>query len=260
MSGEILNIQNLTVALRSEKGERTIVENFSLKIPAKKIVALVGGSGSGKTTTGLAVLGLLAPALTVTQGKIIFEGRDLLQLNPEDIRRVRGKEIAMIFQEPLYAFNPLFRIGKQINEVLVYHTAITPQQRQWKILELLAQAGINDPKRVAESFPHQLSGGMRQRAMIAQAIAASPKLIIADEPTSNLDVTLQARIMELFRKLRDEFGMTILLITHDLGVVAHLADEVAVLSKGAVVESGKTKEVLSHPKHPFTAQLMEAFQ
>ncbi len=260
MNWEILNIQNLTVALKADQGERAIVQNFSFKVPAKKIVALVGGSGSGKTTTGLAVLRLLAPALTVTQGKIIFEGRDLLELAPEEIRRVRGKEISMIFQEPLYAFNPLFRIGKQIEEVLVYHTDLSQRQRQERILELLNKAGIAEPKRVAESFPHQLSGGMRQRAMIAQAIAASPKLIIADEPTSNMDVTLQARIMELFRKLKSEFGMTILLITHDLGVVAHLADEVAVLSKGAVVESGNTKEVLSHPRHPFTRQLMEAFQ
>ena len=166
----------------------------------------------------------------------------------------------MVFQEPLYAFNPVFSIGGQIEEVLRAHSALSVRQRRERILELLNLVGLPDPKRTAGNYPHQLSGGMRQRAMIAQAIAAGPKLIIADEPTSNLDVTLQANIMELFRKLKDELKLSILLITHDLGMVAHMADHVAVMTEGQIVERGTTREVLEKPQHPYTRALMEAIE
>ncbi len=256
----VLKIAGLGVNAFDGMDHKRIVNSFNLIVEKEKIVALVGGSGSGKTTTGLAILRLLPEALMVHSGKIIFEGRDLLALSLEEMRQLRGAEIGMVFQEPLYAFNPVFRIGDQIKEVLIFHSSLGSEQRQKRILELLNLVGISEPQRIANSYPHQLSGGMRQRAMIAQAIAGDPKLIIADEPTSNLDVTLQAHIIELFRKLKDELRLSILLITHDLGMVEHLADEVAVLSGGRVIESGPTKEILQHPNSEYTKQLMAAFR
>ena len=253
----ILEIRKLTIDVEPDPPKR-IVEAVDLKLQANEILALVGGSGSGKTTLGLAVMGLLAPALKVKSGEIIFAGEDLLKLPLEKMREVRGRSIGFIFQEPLQAFNPLFPIGYQIEEVLVFHTELSATQRQERVAELLALVEISEPRRVAASFPHQLSGGMRQRAMIAQAIAANPKLVIADEPTSSLDVTLQAKIMELFRRLRKELGLSILLITHDLGMVKHLADRVAVMNAGKIVESGSVAEIIQRPQHGYTKELMEA--
>src|SRR3989338_7820556 len=252
----MLQIDQLSIGLAQSK--KSIVRNVSLTVKAQTITALVGGSGSGKTTTGLAILRLLPEALSIQKGEIIFNGENLLKLSPESMRRMRGKSIGMIFQEPLTAFNPVFTIFYQIEEVLQTHTQLPTIKRQERIYELLDLVGITDPKRVAASFPHQLSGGMRQRAMIAQAIAASASLIIADEPTSSLDVTLQARIIELFKNLKTKLNVTILLITHDLGVVRHLADEMAVMHKGEIVESGATKQIMGSPKHEYTCQLMEA--
>lgn len=254
----LLTIKNLTIAVRDVSQEKILVNGLNLEIPPLKIVALVGGSGSGKTTMGLSILRLLAPAVRIRQGEIIFKGQNLLKCSKDQMRSIRGKEMSMVFQEPLNAFNPVFTIGDQIKEVLQTHTEIFSRKIPEKIQELLKRCGIKDASRVMQSYPHQLSGGLRQRAMIAQAIAAGPKLIIADEPTSNLDVTWQAHIMELFRTLRDELKISMLLITHDLGMVAHLADQVAVLCEGKVVECGETKEVLARPKHPYTMELMEA--
>lgn len=256
MKEDLLVVENLTVAVAG----KNIVSAASLEVPALSVTALVGGSGSGKTTIGLAVLRLLPLGLVVFQGRILFAGEDVLNSSEERMRLLRGKEIGMVFQEPLYAFNPVFSIGDQIEEVLRVHSALNARQRRERILELLNLVGLPDPKRIAGNYPHQLSGGMRQRAMIAQAIAAGPKLIIADEPTSNLDVTLQANIMELFRKLKDELKLSILLITHDLGMVAHMADHVAVMTEGKIVERGTTREVLEDPKHPYTRTLMEAIE
>ena len=254
----LLTIKNLTIAVQDSSRERILVDGLNLEIPPFKIMALVGGSGSGKTTTGLSILRLLPPALRVWQGEIIFNGQNLLKYSEDQMRSIRGKEISMIFQEPLNAFNPVFTIGYQIQEVLETHANFSHTKISAKVQELLKMCGIKDSVRISQSYPHQLSGGLRQRAMIAQAIAAGPQLIIADEPTSNLDVTWQAHIMELFRTLRNELKISILLITHDLGMVAHLADQVAVLSDGKIVESGETKDVLEHPQHPFTKELMEA--
>lgn len=254
----LLSIKNLSVLVSGTSGEKAIVSDLSLDVAERSIVALVGGSGSGKTTTGLAVLRLLPPELQLRGGPILWEGRNVLQFSQERMRALRGKEMAMVFQEPLNAFNPVFKIGRQIDEVLKYHTPLTAPQRRDKTFEWFKTVGLGDPKRVYESYPHQLSGGMRQRAMIAQAIALHPKLVIADEPTSSLDVTLQARIIELFQKLRDELKLSILLITHDLGVVKHLSDEVIVLSGGKIVEAGKTKTVLSEPRQDYTRQLLAA--
>lgn len=259
MSAEpLLRLNNITVTAGGTAGTKILVDRIHLEIPALSITALVGGSGSGKTTTGLAVLRLLPLGLRIQDGGIFFNGEDLLRASPERMRQVRGGGISMVFQEPLNAFNPVFTIGSQVDEVLQFHTNLNRPQRQRRVLELLDLAGLPEPKHTAANYPHQLSGGMRQRAMIAQAIAANPKLIIADEPTSNLDVTLQARIIELFKKLKDELKLSILLITHDLGMVAHMADNVAVMTGGRIVEKGATAGVLNNPKHEYTRELMEA--
>jgi ABC-type dipeptide/oligopeptide/nickel transport system ATPase component len=256
----ILQIKDLTITVYEPDGERALIQGLSFDVPAQSIVSLVGGSGSGKTTTGLAILRLLPSAIRIKQGEIIFRDRDLLKVTEDEMRQVRGREIGMVFQEPLYAFNPVFSIGYQIDEVLKCHTRLSGKERRDRMIELLRTVGFKDPQRVVGNYPHQLSGGMRQRAMIAQAIAANPVLLLADEPTSNLDVTLQARIMELFRKLRDELKISILLITHDLGVVSHLADETVVLSEGRIVERGPTKDMLADPKHLFTNQLISIYR
>jgi len=258
MSESLLHIKNLSVTVGNASDAKFILRNVDLEIPQLSITALVGGSGSGKTTTGLAILKLLPHGLKMQSGEISFSGEDLLQLPHERLRQIRGGDISMVFQEPLYAFNPVFSIGYQIDEVLQVHTSLNRAQRQARILELLDLVGLPDPKQTVGNYSHQLSGGMRQRAMIAQAIAANPKLIIADEPTSNLDVTLQAHIIELFKKLRDELKLSILLITHDLGMVEHMADNVAVMTEGKIVESGVTREVLNNPSHKYTQELMEA--
>lgn len=258
MSQPLLHLKDITVTVGEAVGAKILVDSIDLEIPELSITALVGGSGSGKTTIGLAILRLLPPALNMQKGKIIFGGEDLIKVPQAKMRQVRGGEISMVFQEPLNAFNPVFTVGYQIDEVLQVHTPLNRPQRQKRILELLDCVGLPEPKRTAKDYSHQLSGGMRQRAMIAQAIAADPKLIIADEPTSNLDVTLQARIIELFKKLKDELKLSILLITHDLGMVGHMADTIAVMTQGRIVESGMTSEVLTNPEHGYTKELMEA--
>lgn len=250
----LLKIDQLTVEVAEDR--KTILKNVSLEIPLLKTVGLVGGSGSGKTTAGLSILRLLPPALTVKSGAIFLGGENILQYSEERMRELRGKDVAMIFQEPLNAFNPVFTIQYQIAEVLRFHTTLTPAKIEARVLELLDLVQIPEPRRVAGEYPHRLSGGMRQRAMIAQAIAANPRLIIADEPTSNLDVTIQSRIIELFRHLRRELKMTMLLITHDLGLVEHLADEVAVMLEGRIVESGHAVDVIRNPRHEYTQRLM----
>jgi len=258
MTNPLLRIENLTIDIYSPDGVKELIRGLHLNIEESKIVALVGSSGSGKTSIGLSILRLLPAAMAIREGKIIFADEDILNVPLEKMRSLRGRDIAMVFQEPLSAFNPVFTIGCQMNEVLKFHTALSWRQRKGKILELLDSVGIPEPGRIAGQYPHQLSGGMRQRAMIAQAIAANPRLIIADEPTSNLDVTLQAHIIELFQKIRKELNIAMLLITHDLGVVNALADEIAVLSDGRIVEWGPTQGILKDPRHPFTTELVNS--
>ncbi|HLF18581.1 MAG TPA: ABC transporter ATP-binding protein [Candidatus Omnitrophota bacterium] len=260
MNDLLLKVNDLTVTVHEGGRPRNIIESVGFEVPKLGIVALVGGSGSGKTTTGLAILRLLQPALSITGGEILFEGSDLLRLSADEMRRLRGASISMVFQEPLDAFNPVFSIGYQINEVLTFHTQLNNKQKRERLYELLDLVGLPEPKQIAKNYPHQLSGGMRQRAMIAQAIAANPKLMIADEPTSNLDVTLQAKIMELFQKLRNELNLSVLLITHDLGMVEHMADHVVVMKAGSIVESDTTQAIVEKPKHEYTRQLIKAFQ
>jgi ABC-type glutathione transport system ATPase component len=249
----ILSIKDLTVTV----GVKKLVSSVSFDVPQGKIVAIAGGSGSGKTTIGMSILRLLSPALNISHGSIVFEGSDLLKLSSHEMQSIRGARIGMIFQEPLSAFDPLFTIGQQLDEVLVAHTALSSQERTKKILEILSEVELPDPKRAYKCFPHQLSGGMRQRAMVAQAIVAGPSLIIADEPTSSLDVTLQVKIMELFSRLKKK-NMSILLIAHDLAMIAALADEVIILRQGEMLDKGTIQQVYSQPKHEYTKELIEA--
>ncbi len=251
----LLSIKNLTVTV----GQKVLVNDVSLSVNKGRIVAIAGGSGSGKTTIGLSILRLLSPALRITAGSIQLEGQDLLSLSSQGMRQMRGARIGMVFQEPLSAFNPLFTIGTQIDEVLCAHTTLNAEQRYVKVLETLDKVELPEPRRIYNSYPHQISGGQRQRAMIAQAIVCNPSLVIADEPTSSLDVTVQAKIMDLFRRLKKD-GMSIILIAHDLGMVSHLADEVVILKEGKVAESGDVRSVMDKPKHAYTKELIEAFQ
>ena len=252
---KVLSIENLTVAV----GSKRLVDQVSFDIPQGKIVALAGGSGSGKTTIGLSILRLIPSALRIKQGNIIFEGKNLLDLSAEDMRQLRGARIGMVFQEPLSTFDPLFTIGQQMDEVLVAHTRLSKQERYKKILETLSEVELSDPSRAYKSFPHQLSGGMRQRAMVAQAIVGGPSLIIADEPTSSLDVTLQVKMMDLFVRLKKK-NISVLLISHDLGMIAQLADEVIILRQGQMVEKGPVTQVINQPQHEYTKALVGAFQ
>lgn len=252
----LLNINNLTVSVKGE--DKPIVSDVNVRVYRGEIVALVGASGSGKTTTGLAAMRLLAPALSVDSGEILWKGENILTFTGREIQQARGAEIAMVFQEPLNAFNPVFRIEDQIHEVLRAHTDLRKRDRVDQVAKLLKRAGIDDAQRIMKSYPHQLSGGLRQRAMIAQALAGDPKLIIADEPTSSIDVTLQAKIVELFKSLKHKFNLSILLITHDLGLVRHLADRVYVMSGGRVVESGTVLKIMDSPKEDYTKELIKA--
>ena len=249
----ILSVENLTVAA----GSKILVNKVSFDVPQGKIVAIAGGSGSGKTTIGLSILRLLPAALSIKQGGIIFEGRDLLNLTAQEMRHYRGARIGMVFQEPLSAFDPLFTIGQQLDEVLAAHTRLSRQERYQKILDILSEVELPDLKRSYKSFPHQLSGGMRQRAMVAQAMIGGASLIIADEPTSSLDVTLQAKIMELFVRLKKK-NISIILIAHDLGMIARLADEVIILREGILVEKGPVAQMIQNPRHEYTRELIDA--
>ena len=255
---KLLAISNLEITLQNDSSSRILLRDVHLDLNYEDIVAVVGASGEGKTSLGLAVLRLLPAAMKVCQGSIVFNERDLLALSLADIRRVRGREIGMVFQESLSAFDPVFRIGDQIAEVLQTHLGFSKRRAMTRACELLDLVEISEVQRVAQSYPHELSGGLRQRAMIAQAIAASPKLVIADEPTSNLDVTIQAKILGLFKKLRKEMHLSILLITHDLGLVRFIADRMFVLHDGLIAEEGDPRVILEAPRHDFTKRLLSA--
>ncbi|MBF0385181.1 MAG: ABC transporter ATP-binding protein [Candidatus Omnitrophica bacterium] len=258
MREPLIEIKDFAVGVMDNSIEKVIVKWVDLTVPGNCIYALVGGSGSGKTTLGLSMLKLFTPGLYVKKGEIIFGGRNLLELSERDMQKIRGKEIGAVFQDPLDTFNPVFTIGDQIEEVLRTHTDLEETKRQKEVIELLSLSGIEDAKRISSYYPHQLSGGMRQRAMIAQAIAAKPKLIIADEPTSNLDVTLQARILELFKDLRAKLNLTIIIITHDLGLARDIADYIAVMKEGKIVEAGEASAVLESPEHEYSKELIRA--
>ncbi|MGP1683846.1 MAG: ATP-binding cassette domain-containing protein, partial [Giesbergeria sp.] len=248
--GNLLEVRDLSVRF----GTKEVVRGVNFDIAPGEKLALVGESGSGKTITALSLLRLAGDA--VVQGSAVFEGRDLLQLSEREMRGVRGGDIAMIFQEPMTALNPLMTVGRQISEVLELKQALTQAQSWQSAIELLASTGIPEPARRATAFPHQLSGGQRQRAMIAMALASRPKLLLADEPTTALDVTLRGQILELLADLQRQTGMAVLLITHDLNLVRRFADRVAVMDQGVLVEQGPVAQVFAESAHPYTRRLM----
>jgi len=259
MPQPLLEVKNLDIAFNTERGQIRPVRDVALSIYPGQTVALVGESGCGKSVTSLSILRLIPePPGKILSGQIFFEGRDLLRLRENEMRAVRGKEIAMIFQEPMTSLNPVYTIGDQIAEAVVLHQHVN-QEHAYKIAEdALHDVGIADPRRRLGEYPHQMSGGMRQRVMIAMALSCRPKLLIADEPTTALDVTIQAQILELLRKLQRDRGMSILLITHDLGVVAENADVVAVMYASRIVEVATVEDLFDCPQHPYTEGLFRS--
>ena len=254
----LLEIRNLSVAFATRHGAFTAVDGFDLTLERNEVLAIVGESGSGKSVAMLAAMGLLPPAATVSADLMAFEGADLLSMTADERRRLAGKDMAMIFQEPVSSLNPCFTVGFQIGEALKTHLDLNRTERGRRVVELLAEVGIPDPLRRARAFPHQLSGGTSQRVMIAMALACRPKLLIADEPTTALDVTIQAQILDLLMRLRRDNGMGLLLITHDMGVVAETADRVIVMYAGHEMEMNATLDLFADPHHPYTAALLAA--
>ena len=254
----LLEIKNLNIAFRQGKGFSQVVSGAGFSVQPGEIVSLVGESGSGKSITALSILGLLSRQGKVTGGEILFEGKNLLTLSEQELDQVRGRKIAMIFQDIMYSLNPVFTIGSQMTEGMRRHLGYAKEKAWQEGVRLLQRTGIRDAERVMKKYPHMLSGGMRQRVMIAMALSCQPRLLIADEPTTALDVTIQYQIMQLLRSLRDETGMSILLITHDIGVVAEMADRVVVMYAGQCVEEADTKTLLSHPAHAYTKALLQA--
>ncbi|QRM53770.1 ABC transporter ATP-binding protein [Sinorhizobium sp. BG8] len=253
----ILSVRDLSVAFHQGGATSLAVDRVSFDIRRGEVVALVGESGSGKSVTANSVLKLLPyPAASHPSGEIVFNGRDLMKASDAELRQVRGNDITMIFQEPMTSLNPLHSIEKQIGEILGLHQGLKGAAARTRILELLNQVGIRDPEKRLSAYPHQLSGGQRQRVMIAMALANRPELLIADEPTTALDVTVQAQILELLKKLKEEHGMSMLFITHDLGIVRKFADRVCVMTKGSIVESGPVEAIFSNPRHPYTRHLL----
>jgi len=258
VSDPVVAIKNLRIALPNGAERTHAVDGVSFDLTAGKIVCVVGESGSGKSMCAHALLGLLPDTVKVDSGEIRFDGRDLLTVDEDGWRDLRGRRIAMVFQEPMTALNPLMRIGDQLMEVFEAHDLLTPRERRAKALALVREVGLPDPERIIRAYPHQLSGGQRQRAMIAMALALEPAVLVADEPTTALDVTTQAQILKLIRNLQASHNMAVMFITHDFGVVADIADQVVVLRHGRVVEEGTAAAVLGSPQHDYTKALLAA--
>ncbi|HET9577460.1 MAG TPA: ABC transporter ATP-binding protein [Usitatibacter sp.] len=258
MSETVLEIRNLTVDLPEGADRRHAVAAVNLDLHRNEILCLVGESGSGKSVTSRAIMGLLAHGVRASAGEILFRGEDLLRATPQRMRELRGSRISMIFQEPMTALNPLKRLGDQVDEAIVVHTQMARAKRIERIVELFEAVQLPEPRRLLRSYPHQLSGGQRQRAMIAMALALEPEVLIADEPTTALDVTTQAQILALIKRIQSQRHMGVLFITHDFGVVSEIADRVAVMQSGAIVETGTASQVLGSPGHPYTRALIAA--
>jgi dipeptide transport system ATP-binding protein len=254
----LLEVRNLTVAFATRHGDFVAVDGLDVTVDRDGVLAIVGESGSGKSVAMLAVMGLLPFTARVSADRMTFDGADLMTMTPRARRRIAGKDLAMIFQEPMSSLNPCFTVGFQIGETLKTHLGLDRRARARRVVELLEEVGISEPERRANAFPHQLSGGMSQRVMIAMALACRPKLLIADEPTTALDVTIQAQILDLLVSLRRENGMGLVLITHDMGVVAETADRVIVQYAGQQVETNATRGLFADPHHPYTAALLAA--
>ena len=255
----LIEVKNLTTSFFTADGEVRAVDGVSFEIEEGKTMGLVGESGCGKSVTALSIMRLIpSPPGKIVGGQVFLRGRNLLDLNREEMRKMRGNEISMIFQEPMTSLNPVFTIGNQIAEAIRLHQGLGRRETREKVVEMLRLVKIADPETRISDYPHQLSGGMRQRVMIAMALSCNPSLLIADEPTTALDVTIQAQILELMRELQDRLGMALLLITHDLGVVAEQAHDVAIMYAGKVVERALPKEIFSRPFHPYTVGLLNS--
>jgi peptide/nickel transport system ATP-binding protein len=254
----LLEVRDLFLEFKTSRGRLKALNGITFDVQSGEVFGLVGETGCGKTVTGLSVLRLLPRSASITGGQVIFEGVDLLTLGRSEIESVRGRKIAMIFQDPSTSLNPVFSNGSQIERVIRQHIKVTKQQAAVKALEVLAAVGLPDVERIMSSYPHQLSGGMQQRVMIAMALSCNPRLLIADEPTTSLDVTIQAQILKLLRGLQKKFDVSVILITHNLGVIAQTCDRLAVLYGGRVAESGPTREIFVNPQHPYTRGLMNA--
>jgi ABC-type dipeptide/oligopeptide/nickel transport system ATPase component len=253
----LLDIQHLSVTFASSESVVTAVDDVSLSIDAGETLGLIGESGSGKSVTALSILRLLQPPARVSGGRILFEDRDLLQLSEPEMREIRGARIALIFQEPMTALNPVMPVGEQIAEAMTVHGVGRAEARR-RTADLLEAVRIPDARRRMREYAHQLSGGMRQRVMVAIALACRPALLIADEPTTALDVTIQAQVLDLLRELKSRYDLALLLITHDFGVVAEMADRVAVMHAGRIVEQGTVRQILREPAHDYTRRLLQA--
>ncbi|HEX7526407.1 MAG TPA: ABC transporter ATP-binding protein [Gaiellaceae bacterium] len=258
MSEPLLEIRDLRVSFRTEAGLVRAVDGLSLKVDVDDVVGVVGESGSGKTVSMMAVMRLIRDPNAVIEGEVLLRGRDLMRLPQSEMRAVRGGEIAMVFQDPMTALTPVYKVGWQIAEQLRAHQTMSRGQARRRSIELLAEVGISNPERRVDQYPHEFSGGMRQRVMIAMALSCNPSLLIADEPTTALDVTIQAQILELLKDLQREQGMGLLLITHDLAVVSDLAERVVVMYAGGVVEEGPKSAVFRNPQHPYTWGLLDS--
>ena len=260
MSTPLLSVRDLRTWFHTDQGVARAVDGVSFDVYPGETLGIVGESGCGKTVTSLSILRLLPqPPAKIEEGsEILFEGEDLLKATDRRMRALRGNDISMIFQEPMSSLNPVYTVGNQIVEALRLHRGLDKKQARTEVVRLLTEVGIPEPDRRVDEYPHQLSGGMRQRVMIAMALSCEPKLLIADEPTTALDVTIQAQILELLASLRDKFGMAVLLITHDLGVVAEVCDRVVVMYAGQVVETGTVHEIFESPRHPYTRGLLDS--
>ena len=252
----LVEVKNLEVSFFTYAGEVKAVRGISYNLKPGEVMGIVGESGSGKSVSSYGLMGIIPEPGKVIGGQILFEGRDVTAMSEKELLKIRGKEISMIFQDPMTSLNPLFTIGNQIEESLRKHTSLDKDQRQKRMVELLTLVGINQPEKRLKQYPHEFSGGMRQRVMIAMALACDPKLLIADEPTTALDVTIQAQILELLKELKDKIHMGIVFITHDLGVVSDICDSISVMYAGTIVESGSSDQIFYEPRHPYTWGLL----
>ncbi|HUF41412.1 MAG TPA: ABC transporter ATP-binding protein [Verrucomicrobiae bacterium] len=256
---DLLQVRNLETSFFTPEGQVRAIDGVSFEIGEGKTLGLVGESGCGKSVSSLSIMRLIpSPPGQIVGGEIFYRGRDLLKLSNEEMRKIRGNEISMIFQEPMTSLNPVFTVGNQIGEAISLHQGLAKKETRAKTIEMLRLVKIADPESRVDSYPHQLSGGMRQRVMIAMALSCNPSLLIADEPTTALDVTIQAQILELMKELQQQIGMALLLITHDLGVVAEQADDVAIMYAGKIVERASTRAIFNRPFHPYTVGLLNS--
>lgn len=254
----LLHIENLKTVISSKDGKLVPVDGVDITIPKGKTVGIVGESGCGKSMTAMSIMGLLPNTTHIEEGKILFQDMDLTKLNPKELRKITGDKISIIFQEPMTSLNPVIQVGKQVREAILLHEKVSKEEAKQRVIEIFRQVGIPEPERRYNTYPHQLSGGLRQRIMIGMAMVCNPDLLIADEPTTALDVTIEAQILHLMRQLQKDKGTSIMMITHNLGVVAEICDQVYVMYAGKVVESAEVHELFQNPKHPYTQGLLGA--